>query len=92
MPAAAMITPKPLLLAFAENSIAASGVLCALITWTSNSTPNSFSFFTAFDTTGKSLSDPIIIATFFIISSFVYKIPIILYRIIKFFSIANGHF
>ena len=69
MPAAAIITPNPFFTALAENSIAASGVRCALITWTSYSTPNSCNFLTAFDTTGKSLSEPIIIATFFIIFS-----------------------
>ena len=53
--------------AFAENSAAFSGVLCADMICTSNGTPYSFSVLTAPDTTGKSLSLPIITATFFIL-------------------------
>ena len=69
LPAAAMITPKPSFSAFLENSAAASGVRCALITRASTGMPNCFNLRIAGETTGKSLSLPMITATFLLIEN-----------------------
>ena len=65
LPAAAMMTPKPLARASRAKLRAASGVLCADMTRTSASMPSSLSCRTAFSTTGQSLSLPIMTAAFF---------------------------
>ena len=67
-PAAAMMTPKPWSLAVLENSAAASGVRWALITRASTGMPKAFSRLMAGATTGRSLSLPMITATFLLIS------------------------
>ena len=64
-----MITPKPSFSAFLENSAAASGVRCALITRASTGMPNCFNLRIAGETTGKSLSLPMITATFLLIEN-----------------------
>ena len=72
IPAPAIMTPKPLSFAFVANSATFSGVRCAEYTCTSTGIPNSFNTETAFDITPKSLSLPIKIATFFILSSSIF--------------------
>ena len=69
IPAAQIIAPKPFSLAFSANRAAASGVRWADIICVSTGTPRSPSVSTAFETTGRSLSLPIITATFFILLS-----------------------
>ena len=66
-PAAAMMTPKPFSRAVLENSAAASGVRWADITRTSTGIPKDFSRLMAGATVGKSLSLPMITATFLLI-------------------------
>ena len=63
LPAAQIITSVPLSFADEANSCASSGVLCALITRTSVSTPSFLRAATAGFTTGKSDFEPIRIAT-----------------------------
>ena len=64
---------KAVSFAFAENSLAAAGVLCADIILISYSTPKLSSFLAAFSITPRSESLPITIATFFIIGYLSFK-------------------
>ena len=64
-PAADKITPKPFFFAFPANSAASAGVRCADMTCTSYGIPNLSSSSSAPFTTGRSLSLPMITATFF---------------------------
>ena len=64
LPAAAMIAAKPWSRADAANSHASAGVRCALMTWTSTPMPNPLRVSIAPLTTGRSLSLPIMTATF----------------------------
>ena len=66
-PAAAMMTPKPCSRAVRENSAAASGVRWADMTFTSTGMPKPFRRLMAGDTVGKSLSLPMMTATFLLI-------------------------
>jgi hypothetical protein len=63
-----MHAPKPFFLNDLEKVIASNGVLCAEYTCTSKGTLKTFKTSIAFFAIGKSLSLPIIIATFFIIT------------------------
>ena len=65
IPAAAIRTPNPFCSAPRANSAASAGVRCAEYTCTSKGTSNARSVSTAFCTTGRSLSLPITIPTFF---------------------------
>ena len=80
LPAAAMMTPKPFTFAFAANSLARAGVRCALMTCASTGTPKDFSLSIAGFTTGRSLSLPMMTATFFAVFSIVTVPPISLHR------------
>ena len=64
-PAAAMITPKPFSFALCEKAAASSGVRCADMTCASTSMPKRLSSRIAGETTGRSLSLPMMTATFF---------------------------
>ena len=64
LPAAAMMTPKPASLAPAEKAAAASGVLWADMTWASTGMPSLLRVKMAPFTTGRSLSLPMMTATF----------------------------
>ena len=66
MPAAAIMTPKPWLRAFRAKLRASSGVRWAENMCTSWGTPYSASLSAAFSATGRSLSLPMMMATFFI--------------------------
>ena len=65
IPAAHRMTPYPLARADFAKAAAASGVRWAERMWASYGTPNSFSTVQADLTTGQSLSEPMMIATFF---------------------------
>ena len=65
LPAAAMMTPKPRSAADFAKASAAAGVRCAEMTCASNGTPNFLSCEMAPCTTGRSLSEPMMTATFF---------------------------
>ena len=65
MPAAATITPKPFSRALRAKSRAWSGVRWAEKTWASKGTSKALRVSTAFWATGRSLSLPMTMATFF---------------------------
>ena len=66
IPAIAMIAPNPFCAALAAKAFASSGVRCAEYTCTSNGMPRDASVSAAFFAMGRSLSLPMITATFFI--------------------------
>ena len=72
-PAAAMMTPKPFSSAVRANSSASAGVRWADMTRASKGTPNFFSWVMAPLTTGKSLSEPMMTATFFKFHDLLFK-------------------